>query len=113
VSDPVFQPNLILDVTINTQTVDVTINSQTVSPIINPTGITILNSSNQIYQQFAATNGQSIFTLNQLSSTPSLSTVYRNGVKQVFGSDYNINSLNLNWLGFRLSAGEIIEIYYL
>lgn len=59
------------------------------------------------------TLGQTSFTLQNAPTEPQNARVYVNGNKQIYGVDYVIDSVFLNWIGaFVLSLNDYMEIYY-
>ena len=103
---------IVVDANINQVIVDVEVNPFVVDIPANSLGFNIIVNST-LYFLFAINNGQTQFTLPMTSASPSLSTLYRNGVKQLYGIDYNINQNVLNWLGYQLLGSDILEIYYI
>ncbi|HEY9648150.1 MAG TPA: hypothetical protein V6C88_17370 [Chroococcidiopsis sp.] len=59
-----------------------------------------------------ATNGQTVFTLPTTPALPSLTQLYLNGVKAVYGTGYVIDGSILNWLGVTLSTTDELELLY-
>jgi len=64
-------------------------------------------------QEWTATGGQTVFTLNRTPNQPLSVEVTRNGVEQHEGTDFSLSGLTVTWIGPALDAGEQIIIRYL
>jgi tRNA splicing ligase len=81
---------------------------------INVTDV-ILSAATGRYDVFTPTNGQTIFTLSELSTGEeiNLSKVFINGQKIAYVTCYTISGSQLTViLPYLLNNGDILEIYY-
>jgi hypothetical protein len=60
----------------------------------------------------AIVDGQTVFPLVAIPTSPHLSRLFLNGVKATYAIDYTLNSLQLTWLGITLSDNDELEIFY-
>ncbi len=60
----------------------------------------------------SVTDGQIVFTLPQIPTTPTATKLFIGGVKYEFLQDYTLSGYVLTWLGFRLVSGDRIQFYY-
>ena len=59
-----------------------------------------------------STNGQTVFNLPATPAAPSITQLYLNGVKALYGTKYVINGSVLTWLAVTLSTDDELELLY-
>ncbi|MBW4666475.1 MAG: hypothetical protein KME60_03265 [Cyanomargarita calcarea GSE-NOS-MK-12-04C] len=67
----------------------------------------------EYYQYFYPGINEKIFTLTNPVTSPEKSQIFLNGLKQQFGTDYNIDANLINWIAeISLSPEYLLEVYY-
>ena len=92
---------------------EVIIDEQTIEQIILiPAGPV---ATNEKYNPFVPTLGQTIFTLSGIPTIPNLSKVFVNGQSQLFIRDYSISGTQLFYLNtlYLLDSDDDLEIYFI
>jgi len=72
-------------------------------------------ATNEKYNSFVPTLGQTVFTLTDIPTIPSLSQLFVNGQKQLFIRDYSISGTQLTYLNalYLLNSADDLEIYFI
>ena len=72
-------------------------------------------ATNEKYNSFVPTLGQTVFTLSDIPTIPSLSRLFVNGVQRAFIRHYTISGSQLTYLdnGYPLDPDDDLDFYFI